>query len=270
MAVPLHIRLSAPASGRRRRTGDATAGFPNRNKEWWTERIALDCEDEGQPNGEFLSDSVTEHVEVSKACTDGPALKAKLETPPDKLSSLFGVCGCKSMDEGCFYDGNLGLNPVVTLKNATVIGDSGCPPGHGRVGPVIIPYYPMLLPDGTGSVKISQPAQIYDPTQPLGCTITFTARIPPWGHQRGCDFCEADQCFPTALDQTAEALGISADPGGGAGDGEDPADTTTAAPQTLPSPDTPFPVAAIVVLSVGSAAVLGLLGVRLWRRRQRL
>ena len=143
VAVPLHIRLSAPASGRRRRTGDATAGFPNRNKEWWTERIALDCEDEGQPNGEFLSDSVTEHVEVSKACTDGPALKAKLETPPDKLSSLFGVCGCKSMDEGCFYDGNLGLNPVVTLKNATVIGDSGCPPGHGRVGPVIIPYYPV-------------------------------------------------------------------------------------------------------------------------------
>ena len=93
-------------------------------------------------------------------------------------------------------------NPVATLPDAR---SQQCGPETRRIGPVTIPYYPLLLPPGVVPITINQSAAAYDPTESENCTLEFLVRVPPGAHRPGCDVCDASQCVPAAMDSVAAA-----------------------------------------------------------------
>ena len=242
------------------------AGFPNFPRDWWMKRLAVQDElrDTCYSTGSSAllinpeSEALHNHVKASPECDE--TLVERFNEPPVRLSRLFSVCKCEEMESGCFYDGR--VNPKATLPNATT---QHCSRGRaGRVGPVILPYYKQLLPSGATPIRVNVSGSFYNSSEPAACTVTFDVYISADAIRSDCDVCDASQCVPSGLDLVAQGLAFVDED-----DTEDGlVDADPFAPEPTQTPEEPLPVAAIVAISIGSAFILTLLGIRLWRRRR--
>ena len=247
---------------------DATNGFPNQDRNWWADRLDV-------RTGAASADSCYAHTGyhsriapeaapstgtvTASGCLRPRNITAELAKPPRRLSRLFGVCDCVEMRPGCFPDEE--YNPVATLPDARA---AECGPEARRIGPVTIPYYPLLLPPGVVPLTINQSASAYDPTESENCTLEFSVRVPPGAHRPGCNICDASQCVPAAMDSVAAA------------DFVPPVAAPVAAPAPTPAPPPPeappppdtntATVVAIVIVSVLGGTWAVWYAVQAWRR----
>ena len=246
-------------------------GFPNMPRDWWADRVVVQqpdattgtqasCYRSGQsphPIIEPTAEPVLKTVNSSGCAST--ALEDEFNTPKVRLTRLFGVCNCEEMAPGCYYNGN--VNPKATLSGATT---EFCPGlGPGSVGPVILPYYDLLLPTGSTPIDVNVSGAAYNKSESAACALTFSVYISADTPRSGCDICDASLCAPAGLGLSSRALAFVDE------DDEDDGLFEEAPSPPAPPPPTKesFPVAAIVVISVGSAFILILLGLRLWRRR---
>jgi hypothetical protein len=243
-------------------------GFPNQDRSWWRDRVnvrtgptpADSCYRTGYSPRITPEAAPPTGTVTASGCLRPENITAELAKPPRKLARLFGVCDCDEMRPGCFPDEE--YNPVATLPDARA---AECGPETRRIGPVTIPYYPLLLPPGVVPITINQSASAYDPTESETCTLEFLVRVPPGAHRPGCDLCDASQCVPAAMDSVAAA------------DFVPPVAAPVAAPAPGPAPpppEDPAPpdtntatVVAIVIVSVLGGTWAVWYAVQAWRRR---
>lgn len=242
-------------------------GFPNQDRSWWRDRVdvlnnsatAESCYRTGyspriRPEAAPRTPTLT-----ASGCLRPENITSELAKPPRRLARLFGVCDCVEMRPGCFPDEE--YNPVATLPDARA---AECGPETRRIGPVTIPYYPLLLPPGVVPITINQSASAYDPTESETCTLEFSVRVPPGAHRPGCNICDASQCVPAAMDSVAAADFVPPVAAPVAAPAPTPAPPPTEAP---PPPDTnTATVVAIVIVSVLGGTLAVWYAVQAWRR----
>lgn len=247
-------------------------GFPNMTRDWWVKRVVVQepdattgteapCYRSGQSPHPIIAPTAEPVLKTvnSSGCAS-TALEDEFNVPKVRLARLFGVCDCEEMAPGCYYNGN--VNPKATLTGATT---DFCPGlGPGSVGPVILPYYDLLLPTGSTPISVNVSGTAYNKGESAACALNFSVYISADTPRSGCDICDASLCAPAGLGLSSRALAFV--------DKDDEDDGLFEEPPSPPAPppptEEPFPVAAIVVISVGSAFILVLLGLRLWRRRR--
>lgn len=245
----------------------STDGFPNQDRDWWKDVLDVKTRDGPCYSTSPYDPRITPEAAppagtvAASGCLRPEAITTELAKAPRPLSRLFGVCDCEEMRPGCFPDEE--YNPVATLPDAR---SQQCGPETRRIGPVTIPYYPLLLPPGVVPITINQSAAAYDPTESENCTLEFSVRVPPGAHRPGCDVCDASQCVPAEMDSVAAA------------DFVPPVAAPVAAPAPTPAPpppEAPLPpdtntatVVAIVIVSVLGGTWTVWYAAKAWRRRK--
>jgi hypothetical protein len=153
-----------------------------------------------------LSDLAT-----AQGCGDSAAaVLAALPSSDNEYASLYGTCRCAPMEPGCFTAEHAEPTVVLPMAKADVCGGE-----EMRIGPVYLPIHSLLLPGGlSDQFLVTQPASLYLPAAPEGCTVSMYMRYGATASDGGnCTVCDHAETCVSALhhyppDAVAEANSV--------------------------------------------------------------